>query len=188
MRHRLFKLFFKKRLEEYKFNTKQLNRRIEKLNSENNILKEQLLFEKRRFKRIKFLLNNRITDNNIYLIEKTKKDLNVLTKINKCKYKIEIFDLDNMNYNADRTLVLFARIIDEDFFIDDIQGGKGNGHGELAMTHLIDFAQKLGLKTIRGKLSYVDYSHGDRLKAFYKKMEFSINYKPDGNGSIIRSL
>ena len=147
-----------------------------------------MTLKKKRFERIKFLLNNRVHNNAKCLIERTKKGFNILTAINDKEYEIEIFDLDNIEYNLNRTLVLWANNRDKEFFIKDIQGGNGNGHGEVAMKHLIEFAKKKSKEKITGEISSVDFEHKDRLTAFYEKMGFKVKYKSDGNGNVEQKL
>jgi hypothetical protein len=184
----LYELLFKKKIKKQELKKQELYAEIRKIKSEKIILKENLNFEKKRFERIKFLLNNRVHKNAKCLIEKTKKDFNVLTAINDKDYEIELFDLDNIEYNLNRTMVLWANNREKEFFIKDIQGGNGNGHGEVAMKHLIDFAKEQSKERIIGEISSVDFDHKDRLTAFYEKMGFKVNYKSDGNGNVEKKL
>lgn len=183
-----FRLIYKKKLEKLKSQKEELYHEIRKLKSEKIELKEIILFEQKRFKRIVFLLNNRVHKNTKCLIQTTNKGINVLTAINKNECEIEVFDIDNIEYNSNRKLVLWAQNRGDEYFIKDIQGGDGKGHGEIAMNHLIELAKKESMEKIIGEISSVDFGHIDRLRAFYKKMGFEVDIRPSRNGTIIRKL
>lgn len=48
------------------------------------------------------------------------------------------------------------------------------GYGTLMMAELLRYSSQIGVNTIRGKLSSVDYNHKNRLHMFYKKHGFEI--------------
>lgn len=79
---------------------------------------------------------------------------------------------------------MWAKILENNIFIQDIQGGNGKGHGEIAMKHLIAFAKKESKQKINGDLKPTDYPHKDRLIAFYTKMGFKVNYYSEKTGNI----
>lgn len=186
----IFKLLFKKRIKENESKLQDLYTKLRNIKLENKKLRESLDFEKKRFERIKWLLNNRVENNAKCLIEQTKKGLNILTaeNIDNENYQIEIFDIDNVDTISRRSLILYASNKEGEIFIDDIQGGSSNGHGEVAMKHLIEFAKKENKGKITGNLSYVDLDHKDRLIVFYEKMGFNVNYESDGNGTLEKKL
>lgn len=184
----IFRLIFKKELEELKAQKAELYDTIKKLNIEKKELADKVQFEQNRFERIKFLLNNRVNKNSKCLIEKTKKGLNVLTAINENEYEIEIFNLDNTEHNLNRALVLWAESREKEYFIQNIQGGNGKGHGEIAMNHLIEIAKRESKEQISGIISSVDFDHKCRLIAFYEKMGFKVNISSDQGGTLIKKL
>lgn len=186
----MFDIFFRKREKKHKLEKRELYTKIRELKNEKITLKKQIAFHIERYKRIQFLLNSRVAKKSKCFIEQTKKGINVLTAINYSEFEIEIFDLDNIHYNANRSLVLWAtRRSDEIIFIKDIQGGNNKGHGELAVNHLIEYSKTLKVKRIEGMISQTDFLHLDRLKSFYKKMKFKADYDNfKENRKIERSL
>lgn len=184
----IFRLLFSKQIRKYEIKINNLMTEIKKVNSEKSILLENLNFEKKHSKRIEYLLNHRDLKDARCLIEKTNKGFNVLTAIKDKEYEKKIFDIDNVEYNANNTLVLWAKTFDKHIFIQDIQSGNGNGHGEIAMNHLFVFAKKESKQKIIGNLSIVDFHNKDRLIAFYEKMGFKVNYFANGNGNIEKKI
>jgi hypothetical protein len=182
----------KKRISRFKEMENQLFSKIKtlgdkkiQLESENKILSNKL-------KRIEYLLNDRVHESSKYLVEKTKKEIEVLTSINKKgsfnDIEIEIFDLTCYQHNESRELVLWGQRRDKAIFIQDIQGGHNYGHGELALNHLFKIAKDEGFDKIEGNLSHDDYDHIDRLYAFYEKMGFEIIKDDIDNQRIIKKL
>lgn len=151
-------------------------------------LEYELLFERKRYERIKYLLNHKSPFPAKLCIEKTKKGINVLTVFHKEKLEIQLFNLDDAVHNEKAWLVLFAKDNGDSFFVQDIRGGSSKGHGELAMNHLIEYAQNKNKVKIMGDLSPVDYDHKDRLIAFYKKLGFKVCYTDEKSGYIVKSL
>ena len=184
----IFKLLFSREIEKYEIEKNDLKTKIRNIKSEKDALTKNLDLEKKRLERIEFLLNHRVHTGAKCLIEKTKKGFYILTAIKDKEYEIEIFNIDKVEYNSNRALVLWAKTYEKHIFIQDIQGGNGNGHGEIAMNHLIEFAKRESKEKIIGKLSSVDFSHKERLIAFYEKMGFKVNYGKDGNGNIEKIL
>ena len=165
-------------------------KKIRQLNSEKEDLLNKINFEKQRFDRIKFLLNTRVHTKSKCFIEETKKEYNILTAINETRteFEIEIFDLDNIEYNSNRTLVLWAKKREYEIYIQDVQGGNGYGHGEIAMNHLFKHAKNNSIPRIVGNLSSDDYDHKERLLAYYTKLGFEIEDGNKGNEKIQKHI
>lgn len=73
--------------------------------------------------------------------------------------------------------------------IEDIQSNGGNhnrGYASSAMKHLFFLANRLGVTTITGKISFVDWDHVDRLKYFYEKHGFLVRLNPEAQSGSIR--
>lgn len=179
---------FRKKIEEFKSNEIKLLQQIGKLNSEKNELENEIKNRDKRFERIKFLLNERVNRKSRCFIEQTKKGRNILTSINEQDYEIEVFDIDDVEINSNRELVLWATSREKEYFIKDIQGGNSLGHGEIAMNHLIDYSKKQNKEYITGQISSTDYDHKDRLISFYKKMGFEVNFLTEDSGILLKKL
>ncbi|AZJ36444.1 hypothetical protein D6T69_13300 [Tenacibaculum singaporense] len=184
----IFRLLFNKKVKEFEALKNKYLKKTYSLEKKKKALESDLKFERNRFKRISFLLNDRVHPNSKSFIEKTKKGVNILTAIKAGECEIEIFNIDNIEYNLNRELVLWAIKREGEYFIKDIQGGNSNGHGEVAMNHLFKIAKNNNINKITGELSSNDYDHKDRLIAFYSKMGFEVNYFSDNNGSIQKIL
>lgn len=153
-------------------------------------LTEKMTLLEEKQKRIEFLLNERIPKR-CNFIQRTKKGVEILTSIKyNPGFEIEIFDLENTQYNQNRSLWMVASLKPQNtVFINNIEGGKGLGHGQVAMDHLIEFAIKNECTKIMGELSPADYDHKDRLYAFYSKFDFSIRFGENNKrGYIEKSL
>lgn len=142
--------------------------------------------------RIEYLLNYRCHKNSTITYEKTKKGIDVIIasaeQDSKNDIEIEIFDLDTDFYAANRTLVLWCKRRGKEYFISDIQGGNGNGHGETAMNKLFGSAQTENITRISGELVPKDFDHRDRQIAFYEKMGFNITLSDDKQKGYIEKI
>lgn len=159
---------------------------IEKLEKDNKELSHQL-------KRINYLLNDRIHKNSNISYEKTKKGIEIITAVvekdNLGGIEIEIFNVNCNFYAENRALVLWCKRYENEFFINDIWGGEGNGHGEVAMTKLFEIAKREKINKISGQLVPTDFENRDRQISFYEKMGFKISLDDDRkNGYIERQL
>jgi len=70
------------------------------------------------------------------------------------------------------------RIYKNHWHIDDFAISpdfRSRGYGTILLKALMDFAKKCKVRTITGKLSYVDEMNFDRSKYLYTKMGFAIN-------------
>lgn len=143
--------------------------------------------------RVEYLLNHRCKKNSTITYEKTKKGIEVVVamieKESKNEIEMEFFDLESDFYASNRSLVLWCKRREKEYFISDIQGGNGNGHGEIAMNKLFDLAKKENITRISGELVPKDFNHRDRQIAFYQKMGFEITLSDDKqNGFIEKSI
>lgn len=142
--------------------------------------------------RIEYLLNHRCKKNSTITYEKTKKGIEVIVamieKESKNEIEIEFFDLESDFYVSNRALVLWCKRRGNEYFISDIQGGNGNGHGEIAMNKLFDLAQKERVIRISGELVPKDFDHRDRQVAFYQKMGFKVTLSDDKQKGYIEKI
>ncbi len=180
----------KKKIKQIAKDKKKMHSQIKAMESNKKMreraYKSELHSYEKFYDKLKSMLDNQ-SDNDKCFVEKTKKGLYVFTFINESKHEIRIFDFDSIANNEKGSLVLFFRDDGDSFFIQNIQGGKSQGHGELAVLHLIELAKKEGKEFINGQLSYIDIEkHKDRLDAFYTKMGFEIQYSVDGSSADIK--
>lgn len=142
--------------------------------------------------RIEYLLNHRCKKNSTITYEKTKKGIDVIVamveKESKNEIEIEFFDLESDFYASNRSLVLWCKRREKEYFINDIQGGNGNGHGEIAMNKLFDLAKRENITRISGELVPKDFDHRDRQIAFYQKMGFKITLSDDKQKGYIEKI
>ena len=146
--------------------------------------KETISFERTRYGRITYLLNQRTPKGSNLSIEKTSKGFNVLTSVNTTEkeFEVEVFDLDHTRPNLNRRLVLWADFRVDHFYIHDIQGGTGNGHGSIALAHLMEHVKKWNLAHsqlsplfISGKLHTEGKENQERQDTFYQKFGFLVD-------------
>lgn len=138
-------------------------------------------------KRIEYLLNNRVDEKSKSHFATTKKGISVLVAVKYFPFEIELFDIETAHEFTGRSLVLWASQRDDALFIQDIQGGKSFGHGELAMSYLIDYAKVNSYKFITGELALCDIeTHKERLYAFYTKFGFEIDFGDGTNFGMIK--
>ncbi|PWN64349.1 GNAT family N-acetyltransferase [Chryseobacterium oncorhynchi] len=163
--------FEKKLREDLQQKSSRYYKEINSLNSKNKILKNKLL-------RIEYLLKERIHKNAIVTYETTNKGVDTFVALvinnSRNKMEIEIFDIECDFFAKHRELVLWCEKMGNEYFIADIQGGNGNGHGEIAMKKLIELAEKENISKIIGELVPADFLNRDRQIAFYEKMGFNI--------------
>ena len=173
----IFKILFRKKIEEWRMQLKRADSRIAELHGQNLDLKSELITKNLRLKRLTYLLNDRIRNRKNLRIEKTAKGTDILTTLNWENNEIEIFDIKCEHFADYRSLVLWYQKPDpHTIHIVGIEGGKGSGHGSVAMTHLLDFAKENGIKRITGNLTTSDIDdHKERLFRFYEKHGFSID-------------
>lgn len=186
----IFRLLFKRKINEIKTGKDELYSVIRRLKKENESLISNLKNEELKNERIQFLINNNMLGVNELQIEKTDKGVLTLVKIKHNPIEILIYNVDVDNVYEKHTLLVYTSSFGESLRIKDIQGGNSFGHGSLAMKHLFKLAKEKGFKSITGDLSYTDFEHKDRLFHFYEKHGFEIKLFDNRNyfGSIKKEL
>ena len=180
-------MFFKKELQILQNKTLELNKLCSQLKERNNSIIEQIIALENKQSRIEYLLSTKPICESKWCSQKTNKGVEVLSFIRHSgsSIEIEVFDLIE-DYMVGRKLVLWAVERDDGIFIQDIQGGKSKGHGEVAMKHLLKMAESTN--RIYGEISPVDYGHINRLSAFYKKMGFTVFSDPETRSGRVEKI
>ncbi|MGD1840947.1 MAG: hypothetical protein ACFB0B_08640 [Thermonemataceae bacterium] len=174
----------KKQLQQSEINN--LYSQIAGLHRDLKNTKDELTKEKEKQRRISHLIDYSRSKGSELIIESTPKGIEILTLLSSeksnskhLKIEIELFDLIATHYNQRRAMVLFTENFgDKDaVVIADIQGenGRREGHGTVAVNHLIRLARELEYARIVGQISQVDFDHIDHLYAFYEKMGFTVD-------------
>lgn len=173
----IFRCLFQKKVKGWESVLKNANQCNQKLQTKIIELKKTLYRQESKFKRLQDLINKNVVVKNSekLLIEKTKKDIDILTLLNFENKEIKIFNIECDHISENYKLVLWFSKTDDIIKIIDIQGGNSLGHGSIAINHLVDFAKRSNVNTIIGDISLVDEAHFDRLYCFYEKNGFIID-------------
>lgn len=179
-----FDLFYGKLNKGLKCQLENLYDEIRSLRTELEGSNETSEFEKNRYERIQYLLNERVHIGSSCTIETTDKGITVLAAVKDVgtEFEAEIFNLDNCERFTKRNLVLWAKYNGDHYHITDIQDGEGHGHGSTAMSHLLAHIYRhnadpsnLPISYISGKLYTEGAKNQERQDSFYKKWGYSIN-------------
>ncbi|MGG6229174.1 hypothetical protein [Tenacibaculum sp. SDUM215027] len=156
----IFKLIFRKKIKELK-------------------KKEQgIELERSRFKKIKYLLDERVNEGTKCVIDTTNKGVAVLVTINSKEKEIEIFDIDTMNRPSVKESGLWVKMWDKmrskEVFLQD-RNGKDKGFEEVAMVHLFSLIDENTKEKVSWKVKDIkDYKNKNELITLYEKMGFKI--------------
>lgn len=148
-----------------------------------SILEEENAIFHHRFRRIKYLLNAPTCKNALTTIEVTSKGVEVLVQTQSNDHngdiQIHVYDLDTFRHNESHELYILGKIRGKELLLVDIVGGRGEGHGVVAMKKILDIATNEDIEKVYGELAPVHFSHRNRQISFYKKMGFNIKLSRD---------
>lgn len=171
----IFKFLFRRKIREWQTRIDNVNQEIKILKVNYAEISNLLSKQEMRFKRIQYLVNERLLYSEKLLLEKTDKGIDILTSVSLKRAEIEIFNIDCEYYAENRSLVLWFRKENDIIKIEDIQGGNSLGHGSVAIRHLVDFAKRNNVTRIIGEISVTNNDHLDRLSSFYEKNQFLVD-------------
>ncbi|MGO1245553.1 MAG: hypothetical protein ACTMH4_15845 [Sphingobacterium sp.] len=178
----MFKLVKQREFESLKISFNKMVKLIQEQNYELNALKADLLQMSNQIERNKVLIENLCNNKKISLL-KTKKDIEVVVDYDIDGGQIKVFDIKTYSRYCRWKLVLWWVLEDSEktIKINDIQGGNRNGHGELALSLLIDWGIKNKKEKIYGYLSDSDRYREEAILSFYSKLDFKLTYFSEEN-------
>lgn len=178
----MFRIINKKVYEKQKIDLTRCFKKNRDLENELVDLKNKIKTQERIQTNLYKIINKINEGKNITLM-KTPKDIDTVVLENFNLKQIEFYDLDAEFLFGRRVLIIsWSEQNDKHpktIYIDSIEGGCRMGHGELALSLLIEWGITNNFTKIWGELSNVDRANEKELIAFYSKKNFKISYYPE---------
>lgn len=181
----IFEFLFKKRLKAAHKKEQELTEEVRALESDIVSLKDQLSFEKNRYERILYVLNERDNSNTKSFIETTTKGATILMLLNAKEKEVEVFDLDIVDTKLKKEPSVWVKLWDnirpKEVFIQDYQTSN-KGLVQVSMKQMFKFVDEKIKQKITWKVKNInDCKEKEEFFTLYEDMGFRIKYFPKGN-------
>lgn len=153
---------------------------MEEKNVQNKVLIRELDFEKKRYERIQYVLNERDNAHTKSIIETTSKGATILMLLNSKEKEIEVFDLDNVDINFKKEPSVWVKLWDnirpKEVFIQDYQV-LDKGLVQVSIKEMFKFVDQKIKQKVSWKVKNIDdcKEKGDFF-TLYEDMGFRIKY------------
>lgn len=176
----IFDFIFRKKIKEIRKKEVELTLLLEEKNAQNKALIRELDFEKKRYERIQYVLNERDNAHTKSIIETTSKGATILMLLNSKEKEIEVFDLDNVDISLKKEPSVWVKLWDnirpKEVFIQDYQV-LDKGLVQVSVKEMFKFVDQKIKQKISWRVKNIDdcKEKGDFF-TLYEDMGFRIKY------------